>query len=525
MPLLADSRVLLRGARLSLALVTLSACAQRISLPLAALWLGDRGPKSALLPLLFASALSFVRARASDHVARRVRLRVVEMFTANLEDGVVVPAPPAEVSSARLATALPVLVSFAVDGIATVLAGLIAVPVVAWLIASSLGKSALFPLVVAGLAGALVTALSAPRLEDTWSRSFDHARNLLALASSAFAGAAELVVHGREKALVESLRAEVVAWSKAELRARTMSALASWGALSATLVAAALTWVLLDSGALLHVDEHKLHVIILLVLASIPTAQMLLGGIGTVMHARSELRALGNLRQAGRSENDKSRVLVDPRAEIRLDHLGYSYPASNAPALREVTFVLPEGESLAIVGPNGAGKTTLLWLLMGLVCPDEGAVFFGETPLSTSAASFGNHIAFVSQTPFEPPDASIEQALCAFEGELPQKTLLEALDEVGVRQTLRARAGSDEAALRLPLAALSRGQARRVMLARALVRDASLVVLDEPEAHLDAEGIAELDVLLRKISRSRRVIAAIHDPDVLGFAHKVLRLS
>jgi len=96
---------------------------------------------------------------------------------------------------------------------------------------------------------------------------------------------------------------------------------------------------------------------------------------------------------------------------------------------------------------------------------------------------------------------------------------------VGLWASLRARAGSDAAALALRLGSLSRGQARRVMLARALVREADLVVLDEPEAHLDAASVAELAGLLRRLAERRRVIAAIHDPAVLGFANHVLRLS
>lgn len=63
------------------------------------------------------------------------------------------------------------------------------------------------------------------------------------------------------------------------------------------------------------------------------------------------------------------------------------------------------------------------------------------------------------------------------------------------------------------------------MIARALVRDAKLIVLDEPEAHLDTDSVHELDALLRRLSRNRRIIAAVHNEAVTGFAQHVLRLG
>jgi ABC-type transport system involved in cytochrome bd biosynthesis fused ATPase/permease subunit len=137
----------------------------------------------------------------------------------------------------------------------------------------------------------------------------------------------------------------------------------------------------------------------------------------------------------------------------------------------------------------------------------------------------GDRIAFVSQRPFEPPEATIEQALLAFDKDAPPERVLAALDSVGLLAALRSRASTNDALLSLRVASLSRGQARRVMIARALVRDAKLIVLDEPEAHLDSESVQELDALLRRLSRNRRIIAAVHNEAVTGFAQHVLRLG
>ncbi|HVK68963.1 MAG TPA: ATP-binding cassette domain-containing protein, partial [Polyangium sp.] len=535
---LAPARVLLRGAGPSLGVVAAAACAQRVALPLAALWLGDRGPRDALVLLAVAAALSFVRARAADALTREVRLRIVDLFLAPLERGAVVAMPPPAVTSARLSTALPVLVNWAVEGVAILFAGAIAVPAVTALLVSALGASALAPLVAAGLTGGLVTMLGASRVESAWDVVFERSRVLLARATAGFAGAAELVAHGRARAFAAELRAEVSAWSSAELRARATSAIAGWGALLATIAAALGAAELFGATAFEAGEGRDVHRSLLLVLAAIPTLQMTIAGLGNFVHARGELASLGDMLARGATEGqsapqDASARALDPRAEIRLDGVGYAYPprqgidgTSKTHALRDVSLVLPAGESLAVLGPNGAGKTTLLYLLLGLVRPNEGRVLVdGEAPPGPGTARFGERVVFVSQEPFEPPDATIAASLRAFDADAPDERLASALDEVGLWASLRARAGSDAAALALRLGSLSRGQARRVMLARALVREADLVVLDEPEAHLDAASVAELAGLLRRLAERRRVIAAIHDPAVLGFANHVLRLS
>ena len=526
----------MRGAYASLVFVAAAACAQRVALPLAALWLGDRGPRGAVVPLLAAAGLSFARARAADHLARVVRLRVVELFTSRLARGVVVPAPPPEVSSARLATALPVLVSFAVDGVAIVLAGAVAAPVVTLLLASALGKAALLPIFAAGLAGALVTALSGPRLEATWGRTFDHARAVHASASAAFSGAAELVVHGRAAAFVEGLRAEVAAWSRAELGARTTSALASWGALSATIAAAAVALGLFDPRFFREAEEHDLHRALLLVLAAIPTVQMTLSGLGAVLHARSEIAALRELGGEdlvpGKTLAENAGKVLDPRAAIRLERVGYRYPPRQAepasqgaacvgrslvraagrrePRRRRGERLRENHPALALARPGSSGQR---------------ADFRGRNRRSPRGArrSASASPSSRSRRTSRPTPRSARPS--APSTEAPQTRPCSARSTPSACSSRCAPAPA-RTRPRSPFGsrALSRGQARRVMLARALVRDADLVVLDEPEAHLDAASVAELDALLRRLAKERRVIAAIHDPNVQGFAHHVLRL-
>jgi ABC-type transport system involved in cytochrome bd biosynthesis fused ATPase/permease subunit len=431
------------------------------------------------------------------------------------------------VITARLGNAFPTLVSWAVDGVAMVLAGLLALPLVTALLAYSLGPAVLVPLGVAGVTGGLLTMASARRVERAWTLAWERSRELLVDVHAGHAGAVELRAHGRSRAFAERLRGEAARWSAAEGKARIESTLATWGALIGTLGAGLGAGVLL--GARLA-PGRDLYQTFLLVLAAIPTLQTLVSGAGNVLRARDELgeagRQLELAREAGQEESDEA---LDAGAEIALAAIDYAYPAAGegpgVPALRALDLRLPAKGSVAIVGPNGAGKTTLLQLLLGVLQPDRGTIRVGGQPARLDNRGFRERIAFVSQKPFELPEASVAENLRAFDGGPSDAALVAALDTVGLWPLLRGRAESDALALTLPLAQLSSGQKRRVMLARALLRDADLLVLDEPEAHLDAASVEQLSALLTRLARERRIVAVVHDRALTGFADQVITLE
>lgn len=536
---LADlARALLARGWASLVVIAGVVLLQRLALPLSVIWLGEEGAKVAALALFGAAAMSFVRARAADRLARVVRLNVLELYLRPFELGPATSLPQAEIVSARLAVALPTLVGWAVEGVAVVIAAAAAVPIVAALIASELGIFALVPLGVAGAVGASVTMAMSPRVERAWGRAWDRSRSLLEAIDAGYRGAVDLRAHGRARRYSDRLRTEASAWSDAEGRARALSAVSSWGALVATLFAA------LGSSAIFTPDlgagatKDGIYRAFMLVLAAVPTLQTLVGGIATALYARDELAAIEGQRAIADRASDATAAEVDEpidtKAEIRLCDVDFTYPSAaeggarsedRAAALRGASLVLGERESLVITGPNGAGKTTLLYVLLGIVRPDAGRVLVGGREVRLDNPRWRERVALLSQRPFELRDASVAENMRAFDADVPDDRLIAALSDVGLWSALRARASSDAAALDRPYAELSRGQSRRVMLARALLRDADLLFLDEPEAHLDAESVRAIAEVLAKIARDRRVIAVVHDPAICAFTSRVVTLS
>jgi len=526
---------LLEGGGQSLALISAIVFVQRLAMPVAALGLGAEGYALTTGALFGAAALGFVRARAADHLAAAVRRNLLEMYLLPLEQGSAPSLPSSEVVTARLAVALPALVTWAVDGVAVVIAAAFAVPAVAALLAYTLGPGVLVPLGAAGAAGAAMTMAFAPRVERAWTRAWERSSALLGAVDAGYQGAIDLRAHGRAQPYTASLRRDLNEWSRLEGRARVLSVASSWGALGATLAAGLGASALLGYGLSQQANVYRAF---LLILAAIPTLQTLTSGVSNLAHAHGELENAARQRAiaaaASVAECDET---IDATGELRLDHVAYAYPTHVAPhddtnatedkalALRDVSLVLPPRESIAVMGNNGAGKTTLLYLLLGVVRPDRGRVLLDGHPVRLDNRRFHERIAFLSQRPFALPEASVAENLRAFDPDLPDERLIAALETVGVFTALRARAATDEGALSIAYGQLSSGQARRVMLARALLRDADLVALDEPDAHLDAARVADLAALLPRIARERRVLAVLHHRSLASLADRVIELA
>jgi ATP-binding cassette subfamily C protein CydD len=213
------------------------------------------------------------------------------------------------------------------------------------------------------------------------------------------------------------------------------------------------------------------------------------------------------------------------RFDVRFEAVAYTPPERTEAALAGVTFELPAGLTTALVGPSGAGKSTVVDLLLRLSEPSAGRVTVGGTPLAAlDPAAWRRLVAWVPQHPH------------LFHGSVADNIRLArpdaALDEV----VAAARAaGADEFVVRLPRgyetpvgedgARLSGGQRQRIALARALLRPAPLVVLDEPTAHLDPEREGPVRSAVADLCRGRTALVVSHRLDLVAAADRVVVLD
>jgi PrtD family type I secretion system ABC transporter len=249
----------------------------------------------------------------------------------------------------------------------------------------------------------------------------------------------------------------------------------------------------------------------------------LIGGWKALLDARSAWRRLNERAATGTAES--ALALPAPSGRLQVERLVFG-PAPMRPALiKGVGFTLEAGESLGLVGPSASGKTTLLRLILGLWKPQAGCVRLDGADITLWArGALGKHLGYL------PQDVALLGGTVA-----ENIARLAPVDSVAVVAAARL-AHAHDLILRLPQgyeteigeagAVLSGGQRQRVALARALYGEPRLVVLDEPNANLDAEGEAALQAALRELKARRvTVIMAGHRPALMAQLDKLAVLN
>lgn len=196
--------------------------------------------------------------------------------------------------------------------------------------------------------------------------------------------------------------------------------------------------------------------------------------------------------------------------------LGYSQEGLRKPLLENLNFELVAGELTCLLGPNGVGKSTLIKAILGEISPWEGQLLLEQEPLSSySIQDRAKHIAVVLTDPIYPGNLTLGQLVAL--GRTPHTNWLGHLDDTDRAIVEKALADTRIGYLRdARLGELSDGQRQKAMIARALAQDGSVIVLDEPTAHLDLVNRLEIMSLLREISRSqgKAILVVTHDLDI-----------
>jgi ATP-binding cassette, subfamily C, bacterial CydCD len=268
----------------------------------------------------------------------------------------------------------------------------------------------------------------------------------------------------------------------------------------------------------------------LFVLILAPEAYLPLRLLGTNHHASAEgLKAaedVFDVLSRPLPVRGSRRDVPDPsRSGLRIEGLEVCYSGRVVPALRDVTLAVDPGDHVAIAGPSGCGKSTLLSVLLGLAPAWSGSVRVGAVDLADlDPDAWRSRLAWVPQRPhlfarsiadnvrLGRPDATDERVYAAISDA--------GLDDVVARlpQGMQTKLGHDGAGL-------SAGERQRVALARAFVRDAPLLLLDEPTANLDGKTEAGVLAAVRRLMYGRTVLIVAHRPALLALADRVVHLA
>jgi ATP-binding cassette, subfamily C, bacterial CydCD len=345
------------------------------------------------------------------------------------------------------------------------------------------------------------------------------------------AGLPTLKVFGRAKAQAASIRSISERYRETALSNLRVTFLSSLilellATISVALVAVAI-------GLRLMGGEMSLRAgLFALVLA--PEAYLPLRQLGANYHASAEGVAAAEqvfavLADNGVHENTGrfgNKVFEKPfTAEIAVEALTVFYSGRSEPALDNVSLHVEAGEVVALAGPSGCGKSTLLGVLLGFVAPDRGAVRIGDVDLAElDFDAWRAQLAWVPQRPHLFA-SSIAENVRLGRQDASEEELAGAIAAAGLSDVVSRLPDGLDTVLGERGAGLSAGERQRIALARAFLRDAPLLLLDEPTANLDGQTEQVVLDAVRRLSRGRTVILVAHRPALLEMSDRVVDLG
>jgi ATP-binding cassette subfamily C protein CydD len=220
--------------------------------------------------------------------------------------------------------------------------------------------------------------------------------------------------------------------------------------------------------------------------------------------------------------------LISPspaESPVRLEDVSFAYPARAALVLDRVEFEVAPGETVALVGPSGAGKTTIANLLLLFATPTTGRITAGGYDLAECVPGlWRSQIAWVPQHPtmFR---GTVAQNLRLGDAHASERAIRDAAVLAGADRFVQALPRGYETVVGDGGRPLSAGQCRRIALARAFVRDAPLVILDEPTADLDQTSAEVVAEAIERLRPGRSVLLIAHKPELVRRADRIVALG
>jgi thiol reductant ABC exporter CydD subunit len=315
-------------------------------------------------------------------------------------------------------------------------------------------------------------------------------------------------------------QAEVIGRVTGDYRKATMATLrvAFLSAFVLELAAALATALVAVEVGLRLLAGHMSYQTALLVLLLTPEAYLPLRAVGAQFHASTEgaaaatdVFAILDTPVPGGAARPTSRSVDLSTDTIRLNGVGLSYSGRGRDALAGVSMTIRPGDQITLTGPSGAGKSSLLALLLRFVEPTSGRIEVGDLDLArVPLGEWRRQIAWVPQEPHLFA-ASVAENIALGDRAASRAAVAAAARAAGAAGFIEDLPRGYETAVGEGGLALSSGQRQQLALARAFLRDAPLLLLDEPAAHLDAATAARLDAALARLAAGRTVIRVAHD--------------
>jgi ATP-binding cassette subfamily C protein CydD len=350
-------------------------------------------------------------------------------------------------------------------------------------------------------------------------------------------GLPTLKVFGRAKA-----QADIIRDVTAGYRSATMATLrvAFLSALVLELAAALATALVAVEVGLRLLADHLGYQTALLVLLLTPEAYLPLRAVGLHFHSSMEGAAAAGrvcdiIETAPASPGSAARgaggaATPDLQCDLRydeiiLDAVSLAYPGRDRPALAEVSLRIRPGDRVAVMGPNGAGKSSLLSLLLRFTEPTGGRITAGGVDVARiDMDNWRRQVTWVPQQPYLFA-ATVADNIALGQPDASREDIARAAGMAGADAFIDALPEGYDTPLGEQALRLSAGQRQRIALTRAFLRDAPLLLLDEPTAHLDPIVAGQILAVIQTLMAGRTVVLVTHRHGWPGGADRVLTLD
>ena len=216
--------------------------------------------------------------------------------------------------------------------------------------------------------------------------------------------------------------------------------------------------------------------------------------------------------------------------EIRLEHVSFSYPGNEIPAVDDINLTISSKEKIALVGINGAGKSTLIKLICGLYKPQKGKIYLDGVDIETiPKETYFKEFAVVFQEVFSFAFPLADNLSCQIEEEQDERRITECLKQAELLERVERMPAKTKTILGKELSSegvvLSGGEMQKLMLARALYKDAPIVILDEPTAALDPIAESKMYERYHSFTKDKMSIFISHRLSSTRFCDRILFLQ